>query len=49
MLETGYAVCIYYWNKGAAALSNIHQRVIVIDDVDIVLSYNIQDDLFLCY
>ena len=46
---TGYAACTYYWNKGATALSNIHAVIIVIDDVGIVLSCNIQDDMFLYY
>ena len=33
MFGTGYAVCTYYWNKGATALSNIHPVVLVNDDV----------------
>ena len=49
MPGTGCAVCAYYWNKGATALSNIHPEVIVIDDVGIVLSCNIQEDLLLYY
>ena len=37
------------YNKGATALSNIHPVVTVIDNVGIVLSCIIQDDLFLYY
>ena len=44
---TGFADCTYYWNKGATALCSMHPLVTVIDDVGIVLSCNIQDDLFL--
>ena len=39
---------IYQVLKGAIALSNIHSIVVVIDDVGIGLSCDIQDDLFLC-
>ena len=46
VLGTGYATCTYYWNKGAIALTNIPPVFIVNDDVGIVLSCNIQDDLF---
>ena len=49
VLGTGCGSCRYFLNKGATALSNIHPLVIVIDDVGIVLSCNIQDDLFLYY
>ena len=40
---------LYNRNKRATALSNIHPVVIVIDDVGIVLSCNIQDDMILHY
>ena len=43
-IGTGYAAFMY---KGATVLSNIHPIVIVIDDVGIVLSCDIQDDFFL--
>ena len=49
VLGAGCAACTYYWNKRAIALSNIHLEIIVIDDVGIVLSYCLQDYLFIYY
>ena len=49
MLGTGCTDCTYYLNKGATALSNIHPLVIVTDDGSIIVSCNIEDDLFLYY